>query len=152
MAISRREFRIHLFEILFSESYYPREKAEEQITIFLENLTNLKEADDEDTHVPYSKTPLSAEEEQELVEKALKIIDVLPEIDKTIESASENWKIKRMNSIDLNILRVATYEILFDETIPDRVAINEAVEIAKLYSGDQSYSFINGVLGKLIKK
>ena len=63
--------------------------------------------------------------------------------------ASDDWSIERMSKVDLTILRLAYYEMNFDEDIPVKVAINEAVELAKIYGGDDSPAFINGVLGKL---
>jgi N utilization substance protein B len=70
-------------------------------------------------------------------------------IDSTIESISENWALSRMPFVDKNILRLAVYEILHMDDIPDSVSINEAVEMAKLYGGEDSSKFVNGVLGRL---
>jgi N utilization substance protein B len=72
-----------------------------------------------------------------------------PAIDSTIESISENWALSRMPLVDRNILRLAVYEILHMEDIPDSVSINEAVEMAKVYGGEDSSKFVNGVLGRL---
>jgi len=68
-----------------------------------------------------------------------------------LEGISSGWKLNRMGKVDLTILRLAIYEIKFDDTIPTKVAINEAVEIAKLFGGDSSGAFVNGVLAKLAK-
>jgi N utilization substance protein B len=73
----------------------------------------------------------------------------LEAIDETIGEVSENWVVSRMPLVDRNILRIATYEILFDAQVPPSVAINEAVELAKVYGGDDSSKFVNGVLGKI---
>ena len=73
-------------------------------------------------------------------------------IDETIGVVSENWVVSRMPLVDRNILRIATYEILFDAQVPPSVAINEAVELAKVYGGDDSSKFVNGVLGKIALK
>ena len=74
-------------------------------------------------------------------------------IDAELESLSGNWKVERMSAIDRNLLRIAAYEILYaPEPVPAAVAINEAVELAKAYGGDDSPSFINGLLGPLVKK
>ncbi len=70
-------------------------------------------------------------------------------IDEVIESISENWTVSRMPLVDRNILRLAVYEMLFDDDIPDSVSINEAVEMAKLYGGPDSSKFVNGILGRL---
>lgn len=90
--------------------------------------------------------------QKEYIEETLNgIVKNINEIDDKINNYSKNWDIKRMPKIDLAILRCSTYEILYRDDIPDSVAINEAVEIAKKYSTDDSPSFINGLLGSLIK-
>ena len=80
------------------------------------------------------------------------IVDKFDELDEIISEVSVGWKLERMSKIDLTILRLAVYEIKMDEEIPDKVAINEAVEIAKKYGGDNSPSFINGILAKIVNK
>jgi N utilization substance protein B len=72
-------------------------------------------------------------------------------LDERIEIDSENWKVSRMAKTDLSILRIAAAEILYADDIPDSVSANEAVELAKMYGGDESSRFINGILGKLIR-
>lgn len=69
-------------------------------------------------------------------------------IDAEIVSISENWKLSRMPVVDRNILRIAMYELSFTTDVPDSVAINEAVEMAKLFGGEESFKFVNGVLGR----
>lgn len=76
----------------------------------------------------------------------------LKEIDPLIQKAAQKWKISRMASIDRNILRFATYELLFRKDIPSAVTINEALEIAKKYSTSESAAFINGILDKIAKE
>jgi len=73
----------------------------------------------------------------------------LEHIDATIRKAAEHWSIERMASIDRNILRAATYELLYRSDIPSSVVINEALEIAKKYSTEDSAPFINGLLDKI---
>lgn len=70
-------------------------------------------------------------------------------IDAEIESTSQHWSLMRMPFVDRNILRLAVYEILFEPEVPDSVAINEAVEMAKAYGTDDSPKFVNGVLGRI---
>lgn len=79
------------------------------------------------------------------------IIDNLDEIDEKIIANLIGWDFNRLYCIDKSILRVATNEILYDDNMPPRVSINEAVEIAKKYSSEDSYRFINGVLGSISK-
>lgn len=73
----------------------------------------------------------------------------LEDIDAQLNSASRGWKTKRMSRVDLAALRLAVYEMEYDEDVPTGVAINEAVELAKRFGGDASGSFVNGVLGKI---
>ena len=72
------------------------------------------------------------------------------DIDRIIEAASKNWSLDRLNLVDKSILRVAIYELQHEKRTPRSVVINEAVELAKKYSGDDSSSFINGVLDKIV--
>ena len=72
------------------------------------------------------------------------------EIDELLNANATGWKTARMNKVDLTILRLATYELKWDEDVPVGVAINEAVELAKKYSSEEGPSFVNGVLGKLV--
>jgi len=73
-------------------------------------------------------------------------------VDQHIEKYLINWKLYRLSKIDLSILRIATYEILFEEDIPDKVSVNEGIELAKKFSEEKSANFINGVLGSMIKQ
>lgn len=73
----------------------------------------------------------------------------LPSIDKILTSYSDNWRLKRMSTIDRNILRIAIYELLYLSNIPPPVTINEAVELGKRFGTEESGSFINGILDKI---
>ncbi len=79
------------------------------------------------------------------------VLTNLSEIDTLIKKYANNWSLERMANIDRNILRIAIYEIVFLASIPKSVSINEAVELAKKYSTENSFSFVNGVLGKIEK-
>ena len=81
----------------------------------------------------------------------LDIINNLETIDKKIEDNSKTWRLNRIAKIDLSILRVALAEILYNELIPNATSINEAVKISKRYSADESYKFINGILGSVCR-
>ena len=71
------------------------------------------------------------------------------EIDAYLEAYSQGWTLDRMPTLDRAIMRVATWEIVYNDDVPDSVAVNEAVEIAKEYSTDDSPAFINGLLNKI---
>ncbi|MBQ6393334.1 MAG: transcription antitermination factor NusB, partial [Eubacterium sp.] len=77
------------------------------------------------------------------------ILDDLTSIDEKIREICQGWRLSRLGKTELAILRLAVYEILYDEDIPTGVAINEAVEIAKIYCSEEAPRFINGVLAKL---
>lgn len=79
-------------------------------------------------------------------------IENLEKIDSIIRSYATNWQLERMAKVDRNILRLAAYELLFMEDIPDKVSINEAVEMAKRYGDKESSKFVNGILDKISKE
>ena len=132
--MTRRELRENTFVMLFHKEFHDIDEMKEQFELYFEK-----------------KAPMSEKDETYVSERVYDILSKLNEIDSDIEEASESWTVSRMSKIDLSIMRLAYYEMRFDETVPLQVAINEAVEIAKLYGGDNSPSFINGVLGKLAK-
>lgn len=131
--MSRRELREHLFRMLFRKEFHDQRELNEQIDMYFDSIEEPKEKD-----IMY------------LREKINKVVARIEEIDQIIESCSAGWKLTRMGKIDLTILRLATYEVKFDEDIPTGVAINEAVELAKKFGEDQSPSFVNGILAKIV--
>jgi N utilization substance protein B len=130
--MSRREIREHIFRMLFRRDFHDQTEMSEQIDFYFESLEEPKESD-----LEYIR------------DRFQKILDKIPEIDIILEEASSGWKLNRMNKVDLTIMRLAVYEIKFDEEMPTKVAINEAIEIAKVFGGESSGSFVNGVLAKL---
>ncbi len=81
-----------------------------------------------------------------------KVVKKIDETDKIIISCAPKWPIEKINRIDLAILRLAVYELYFNPKVPDKVVINEAVELAKEFGSENSPSFINGVLGAVYEK
>ena len=80
------------------------------------------------------------------------VIDNLPAIDQGIAEVAENWEIHRMAVVDRNVLRLASFELMFQPDIPPKVSINEAIDLAKKYSTAESGAFVNGILDKIRKK
>lgn len=82
------------------------------------------------------------------------IIEKIPQIDQIIEKAAPEWPLNQINIIDRNVLRIGIYELLYADKseVPSKVAINEAVELAKNFGGESSGKFINGVLGTIYKE
>ena len=132
--MTRRELRENTFIMLFHKEFHDTDELQEQIELYFEKKASISEKDS-----------------SYISDRVFEIISKLNDIDADINEAAEGWDVSRMSKIDLTIMRLAYYEMCFDETVPLQVAINEAVEIAKLYGGDNSPSFINGVLGKLAK-
>jgi N utilization substance protein B len=118
--------------------------------LFQMDMGTVKLIDLEENFLPQASAPEAAKI------MALRITretwDKLADIDGHLRGLSANWDLTRMAAIDRNILRMATYEILYDSEIPKSVAINEAIEIVKRYSTDESSKFVNGILDKLEKK
>jgi len=84
---------------------------------------------------------------QQLVEGT---IEHLPEIDQKIASFTQDWSLSRMANVDRNVMRLATYEVLFCSDIPGRVSLNEAIELAKRFGGEESAKFVNGILDRIV--
>ena len=84
---------------------------------------------------------------QELVDGTIAHQD---EIDQTIASLAQDWTLSRMANVDRNVMRLATYEILFCPEIPGRVSLNEAIELAKRFGGEESAKFVNGILDRVV--
>lgn len=130
--MGRSELREHIFKMIFGIEFASIEQVEDQLVLYLDQLEDVKEKD-----------------YQYMLEKAKAVFEKVSEIDELINQNTTGWKTGRMNKVDLSILRLAVYEMKWDEDVPVKVAINEAVELAKRFSGDEGPSFINGVLAKL---
>lgn len=130
--MSRRELREQLFKLLFRVEFNDLEEMKEQCSFFFDDIDN----------------PVSEKEMPVIQDKFDKIIDKLSELDVQINEHAKGWTTDRMAKVDLTIIRLAVYEILFDESVPTGVAINEAVELAKKFGQDSSYSFVNGILAR----
>ena len=133
--MNRRSLREQVFKLLFRVEFIEREEMEEQCHLFLE----------------HEEVAMSEEDETHIIEKYKAIHEKLEEIDSMINEKAKGWNTDRMGKVDLTVIRLAVYEMKYDETIPDGVAINEAVELAKLYGQDESAGFVNGVLAKFVE-
>lgn len=138
--MGRRESREEIFRLLFRVEFNTVEEMPQQMALFFEDM------DENDI----SKA-LSDKDRKYITDKYENVMSHLDEIDEAINKTAEGWDTKRMGKVDLTIIRLAVYEIMFDEDIPTSVAINEAVEIAKKYGQDESSGFVNGILAKFAK-
>ena len=131
--MSRREIREQIFKLLFRTEFYEKDELMEQRQLFLEELGQEEKKDTAYIRRKYED-----------------ILEHLAEIDAMVNEVAQGWKTSRMGRVDLTLIRLAVYEIKFEEDVPAGVAINEAVELAKSYGTDDSSSFVNGILAKLV--
>ncbi|WP_411335601.1 transcription antitermination factor NusB [Ruminococcus gauvreauii] len=133
--MGRRELRENIFKLLFLSAFNQEDEMPRQLELYFDNLEDLQEKD-----------------QIYMEDKFRLIMGKLGEIDGLLNDKSSGWKTTRMSKVDLTILRLAVYEIRFDEDVPTGVAINEAVELAKRFGQDESASFVNGILGAVAQE
>ena len=131
--MNRREQREQIFKILFGVEFHSADELEEQIGLYMEDLGDIRKKD-----ADY------------MTGKVRSIVEHMDEIDGMINQASKNWKTTRMAKAELSILRLAAYEIKYEDDSPVSVSINEAVELAKLYGSDHGPAFVNGILSGMV--
>lgn len=134
--MTRRQLREHLLKLLYLREFHDLDEFDGQFKLYIENFTDFDEE---------SPEPGTIRSRLDL------ILPHLSEIDKIIENAASGWKFSRIGKIELMLLRIALFEIIYDDDVPNKAAINEAVELAKQYgSDDKAYGFVNGVLGQYV--
>lgn len=129
--MSRRELREQIFKLLFRVEFNSLEDMPEQEALFFEQ-----------------EDAAQGEDADYISDKYNKICQALSEIDGLLNEKAEGWNTARMSKVDLTILRLAVYEIKYDDTVPVSVAINEAVELAKKFGQNASSGFVNDILAK----
>lgn len=135
--MSRSKLREKVFQLVFRVAFNDEEELAQQAEYFF--------GDEE-------QEGMTEKEQQQVQEKFNMVVARLNEIDTQINEKSTGWNVSRLGKVELAILRLAIYEIVYDESIPGSVAINEAVELAKKYAAEESPAFINGVLAKFVPK
>ncbi len=130
--LSRRKLRENIFRLLFLSDYHEASEIEEQMELFFFIYLNTEE-----------------DSCQYISKRFEQITQHLPEIDESISEASKGWRLPRIGKCELAILRLALFEMRYDTDIPVKVAINEAVELSKIYCSEEAPRFVNGILGKL---
>lgn len=142
--MTRSLIRENIFKLLFRVEFNPAEDMTKQVQFFFEDEMSGDESEGE-----YAS--ISEHDMTYITEKYNKIFDKLPDIDEKIATASKGWSLNRIGKVELAVLRLAVYEMLFDDDIPVGVAIDEAVELTKKYGQDGSPAFVNGVLAAIAK-
>ena len=173
-----REIRDHKFKVLFMYycmktdidqlllnyfSNFPYEEEEDEndytknTSKYHQNVAkvNLKEVESEDGNVSDAAVAITLTEDdniRDIKNKVKEVIEKTDEIDKLIAENLESWDIKRVAKAEITIIRLAIYEMYYDASIDIPVAINEAVELAKVYGDDKADKFVNGVLSTIYRK
>ena len=132
--MTRRELRENVFLLLFRVEFHEEGEMTEQLGLLVEDLEDVS-----DTDMEYIK------------HKCQDIISKVDEIDAAINASTTGWKTTRMGKVDLSIIRLAVYEMKYEEDIPNKVSINEAVELAKKYGTDDSATFVNAIIAQIHK-
>lgn len=129
--MTRSKIRENVFKMLFRAEFHDADDMKEQLDLFEEELENPSESE-----LGYINS------------KSKGILEHIDEIDALINEKSTGWKTSRMAKVDLSIIRIAVYEIKYEDDIPFKVSVNEAVELAKKYGAYESPAFVNGILAK----
>lgn len=141
MKITRRQAREITLCLVFDFGFNSEEKPEELLDLY---VTYFPEADEE-------KMTQQIKENEYISQVYFGVAESIAELDEIISNCSLKWKAERISRVSKSILRLAVYELLYMNDIPEEVTVNEAVELAKKYDTDDSYTFVNGVLGAVIK-
>ena len=134
MSISRHELREQTFKMLFGVEFHDGEDKREVLDNYMD-ITIDRE--------------LKPKERQEIIDRVLAVDSKREELDSLINKVAKGWRTSRMGRAELNLIRLALYEMRYDDTVPLKVAINEALELGKEYGDDDAPSFINGILARL---
>lgn len=139
--MNRRQAREAALCMIFDYSFHSEGDGSEQLELYLDNFQD--------------KNEKNISEELRCDEYFTKVyfgvISNLEEFDKIIEAHSKKWSSNRISRVSRSIMRLALYEIKYMDDIPSQVSINEAVELAKKFDADESYSFVNGILGAIVR-
>lgn len=145
----QKRLRENIFKIIYCSDFHVEEEVASQVNMYLKNVSS-EGIFFEDVPEEMVLEEVSEEDRALIVDKVLKIRSKIHEIDEKINEVAIKWSTDRMAKIDLSILRLAYYEMKYDENVPAVVAIDQAVELAKKFGSDDSPKFINGILAKLI--
>lgn len=135
--MTKHEIREEVFKIIFGLDFHQDEDIRTTVENYMTKSCDL---------------PLSYKEQERIIERAMTIGGMETELDAEIDAVAKGWTTGYMGKAELNILRIAVYEINHDPSVPDKVAVNEAIELAKLYCNDDAPRFINGLLAHFVHK
>ena len=143
--MNRSQIREQIFKLLFRVEFNSQEDMPEHVKLFMASPT----LDQDEANC--KAISISDNEQQYIINKYDDIVSHMSEIDGIINDNAKGWSTDRLGKVELTILRLAVYEIKYDNDIPVSVAIDQAVELSKRFGRDESYSFINGILASVAK-
>ncbi len=135
--MTKHELREEVFKIIFGLDFHKDDDIRSVVEKYMEQSCDLA---------------LTYKEQDKIIDRATAVGSMEEELDAEIDAVARGWKTRYMGRAELNILRLAVYEINHDDKVPDKVAVNEAIELAKLYCSDEAPSFINGLLAHFVHK
>lgn len=147
--MTRRDMREHCFKMLFAAEFYSTEETAAQAEQYFNSPEEDDTAEDGSVAVVH-QVDVKEEDRRFLIDRVEHMTAKIPELDEKLNEAAHGWKTRRMGKVELTILRQALYEMIYDSQVPDKVAVNEAVDLAKKFGGKESPAFINGVLAKFM--
>ncbi len=135
--MTKHQLREEVFKIIFGIDFHEGEEIPALVEQYIDGSCDLN---------------LTGRDRRAITEKASAVGAMIPQLDAEINEVARGWKTNRMGKAELNILRLAVYEIRYDSSVPVKVAINEAVELAKVYCNDDAPAFINGLLAHFARE
>jgi len=143
MKITRRQAREITLCLVFDFGFNSEEKPEELLDLYIRYFPEADKADEKEITE-------QVKEDSYISTVYFGVAEKIEELDEIIKNSSLKWKLERISRVSASILRIAVYELLYMNDIPSEVSINEAVEMAKKYDNEDSYTFVNGVLGSVV--
>lgn len=142
--MNRIKLRENTFKLLYCNEFYAQDEMPKQFELYWEEPVKVSEES-----IDEIIEEVKDKDKQYISDRVTAIMDMKDAIDEKINEVAVGWTTDRMSKVDLTILRLAYYEMKIDEEIPEKVAVDQAVELAKKYGSDESPAFINGILAKL---
>ncbi len=132
--MNRSKLREQVFLLLFQIDFFPKDDMNGQVDIYIDELAD----------------SMSSQQQLLIASRFKNISARIEEIDRLINEKTSGWTTDRMGKVELTVLRLSVFEIMYDDNVPSAVAINEAVELSKKYGQEESASFVNGVLAHFV--
>ena len=148
--MNRKTERKFTFKLLFMSDFYEKKELGNELLLYFDAPFPFEDNEETKETVESAslKESINDEDRRRITARYAEIVDKLDIIDSKISEVSKGWTLDRIGKVELALLRLAVFEILYDDSVPTSVAINEAVELSKKYGQQESYSFVNGILAR----